>query len=309
MTGGNIGEREKGHFYEGWGRKVRKSKLKYVYLGPTVITLLIIGIIPFIYCLYMSFFRWNLADVRGVSFVGLANYVSVVTSRVFLRSMKVTFYFAGGVLGGELGLGMVLAMLLAQEFPGRGVYRSLFLLPVVATPVVVGLCWVILYNADFGMINYFLSHLGLPQPAWLGDYKWALPSLIVTDWWEWTPFVALILLAGLQALPTEPFEAAKVDGASPYQIFIHVTLPLLRPAILVAVLFRMIDAFRWFDTIYVMTRGGPGEATLSLHLFAYLEGFRYLKFGHSSAIATILLLITLIPSFFLVKKLSQKVEQ
>ena len=167
------------------------------------------------------------------------------------------------------------------------------LLPMVATNVAIGLCWTLFYEPTVGLANYTMRQLGLPAIKWLADQSTVIPSLALVDIWEWTPMIALIVMAGLAALPAEPFEAAVVDGATPWQVFRHVTLPLLAPTILVAVVLRSIDAFKTFDIIYTMTNGGPGYASETMNIYAYTLGFQYFRFGAASSALVALLALVL----------------
>jgi multiple sugar transport system permease protein len=171
----------------------------------------------------------------------------------------------------------------------------------ITTPVVVGLTWRMLYNSDLGMINYLLDAAGLPTPLWLASTRLALPSVVITDTWHAVPFVTLMFVAGLQSLPTEPQEAAKVDGASYWRRFLDITLPQMRPLIFLALIFRATDAIRMFDLIYVMTSGGPANATQTLNMYAYKVGFQFLNIGYGSALAVILMLVCIAISFVLVR--------
>jgi multiple sugar transport system permease protein len=196
---------------------------------------------------------------------------------------------------------MLLALLFVREFFGKRVVRSLFLLPLITTPVVVGLTWRMLYNSDLGMINYFLESLHLPTPVWLASTRWAPISVVITDTWTAVPFVTLMFVAGLQAVPMEPKEAATVDGASKARVFFDIVLPQLRPLIFLALIFRATDAIRMFDLIYVMTSGGPANATQTLNMYAFKVGFQFLDIGYGSALAVVLMAICMVISFLAVR--------
>lgn len=247
--------------------------------------------LPLVGAISISLFDWNLADPDGPRFIGLQNYATMLASDGFWNSVWRTIYQVVGTVVGQLIIGMGIALLLARNFRGAGALRSLYLIPMMMTPVVVGLTWRMLFDAERGMINYLLSLVGVPGPNWLGDATFAMPAVIITDWWLSTPFVTVILLAGILSIPNEVYEAARVDGAGPWMIFRWITLPLLKPMILLALLFRLMDAIKRFDSIYVMTGGGPGNATETLDLHAYFAAFQNLQIGYGAAIAAVILLI------------------
>jgi len=193
----------------------------------------------------------------------------------------------------ETVLGVAIALILNRDMRGKNVIKTLFLLPMVATPVAVGMVWLLMYEPSIGVINYFLKLLGLPQGLWLASPAQALGSLILVDVWQWTPMITLIVLAGLAALPSEPYEAALVDGASTLQSIRLITLPLLQPTILAAMTLRAIDAFKTYDIIYTMTQGGPGYATETLNIYSFVLGFQYFQMGKASALLIIFFALTL----------------
>jgi multiple sugar transport system permease protein len=263
----------------------------WAFLLPAYGAILAIVGIPTIYSLYLSFHQWKLTTFqKGVPFVGLANYQKAVGDPAFWHAMQVTLVFTLVALTIEIGLGLGLAVLLDQDFRGRRMVRIGLLLPMFVTNVVVGLIWRIMLSYDFGVVNYVLSLFGLPKVAWLGDPGLALWSLVIVDVWNTTAFVALILLAGLQGIPEEPRQAARVDGASSWQVFRHVTLPLLRPVLFVAVVWRTIDLFRIFDVVFSLTGGGPYNATETISLYAYRQGFASFNLGFASAVSYLLIL-------------------
>lgn len=276
-----------------------------ILMGPIVVFLLAITVFPTVYALYISSHNYHLADPLGRKFVGLGNFMTLFTDPRFWNAFKNTSIFMGGSLILEIILGFILALLIAKNFRGSSIVKSVFLLPTITTPVVVGLIWIMLYDPQFGIINYVLSFFMEPQ-AWLANERTAIWALVVVDVWEWSPFVALVLLAGLQSLPNEPYEAAEVDGASKWMTFLHLTLPLMKPYILIALIFRFMDLFRWFDTIYVMTKGGPGTATETLNMFGYLTGFEFLNMGYAAAIGIVMLIVIIIVSQTIIKRVMIK---
>jgi multiple sugar transport system permease protein len=258
--------------------------------------------VPLFYLIYNSFTDWDLRRAfLGRSYIGTDNYQSMIHIAEFQKAVATTILMAVGVVVVELCLGMLLALLFSRSFPGRRIARSLFLLPLITTPVVVGLTWRMLYTSDLGMINYVLGLVGLPEPVWLANPRLAPLSIIITDAWTATPFVTLMFVAGLQSIPTDPLEAAKVDGATAVRRFFDIVLPLMRPLVFLALMFRLTDAIRMFDLIYVMTGGGPANATQTLNMYAFKVGFSFLDIGYGSAVAVVLMLFSIAVSFVLVK--------
>lgn len=279
------------------------------YVLPATILLVLITLFPFLYLIYNSLMRWNLQRAYlGQAFIGLENYRFMLADPLFWDAMRVTVVATVSIVVVQLVLGMLLALLFSRQMAGRRVLRSLFLLPLITTPVVVGLTWRMLFNADLGMINYALRSMGLPEPLWLASTTWALPSIVITDTWQVVPFVTLMFVAGLQSLPVEPREAATIDGASAVRIFFDITLPQLKPLIFLAMLFRVTDALRLFDLIYVMTSGGPANATQTLNLYAFKVGFTFLDIGYGSALAVALMAICVGLSLIIIRYSGLEVE-
>jgi multiple sugar transport system permease protein len=268
-----------------------------VFLAPAVVLLLALTVYPLLYVVRISLYRLTPA---GETFVGLENFLRLLRDPFFFQSLGQTFLFMIGALTLEFLLGLSLALLLDSEIRARGLWRTLFLLPMILPPVVVGVIWRLIYNPSFGVLNGALQLLGVDTArlTWLADPSVALAAIVVVDVWEWTPFVFLILLAGLQAIPEEPYEAARIDGSSAWQTFRHVTLPLLAPAILVALLLRTMDLLRIFDQVFILTQGGPGFATETISLYIYKTAFRFFDFGYAAAMSLVLLVATLVVSRF-----------
>jgi multiple sugar transport system permease protein len=205
-------------------------------------------------------------------------------------------------------LGVVPALLLNRKLPGQGVFRALLILPMMATPVAVGYTWRMLYHVTNGPINHIFGILHLSRMPWLSSGDTALLSIIITDVWQWTPFVFVILLAALQSLPQEPFEAAAVDGASPAQIFFHLTLPMIWPILAIIILLRAVEGIKIFDIIFVMTRGGPGISTESSTMYAKMIGLSQFRLGYGAAISYVLLILSIITFIFLTRFLYREEE-
>ena len=277
------------------------------YIAPAFIVLAIVLLYPLGYALWLSVHQWMLRTFKqGVPFIGLENYLDLFSNTDFLNSIKITFTFVIIAVGIEFILGMGLALLLHQEIKGRGLFRALILLPMMCTNVVIGLMWRLLLNYQFGLVNYYIGKLGIEPVEWLSSPKVAMASVVMVDVWNTTSFVALMLLAGLQSLPDEPFEAARIDGASWVQSFYYLTLPLLKPIILVALLWRFIDTFRIFDVIYLLTSGGPARVTETVSIYVYRYGFQSFNLGYAAAAAFIMLLIMLVIAGFLARSIRQQ---
>lgn len=264
-------------------------------IAPCVIVLVMLGMYPFVYSIWLSLHSLDLGSaLDSAKFIGLSNYVDMFTNRAFWNSLGVTGMYVGGAVSVELILGFAIAILLNKKLWGGWFVRSAIIVPMVTTPVVVGLTWRTLFNTQYGIINYYLSQLHLPVFNWIADPSMALLSVMLVDIWQWTPFVSLILLAGLQTISVEVIEASQMDGASPLRQFWHITIPLMRWAILVALVFRAMDAFKVFDNIFTLTMGGPGSATETLSMHSYISGFRNFHIGYAAAVSLFLLIIVIL---------------
>jgi len=287
--------------------RISRSLLKYTpyfFMLPAVIHLLAVGIFPFLYAIWISLHKYELIVKGGfVSFSGFENYINVLLDPSFQTSFWLTVLFVAFAVGSEFILGLGLALLLNKDFRGVNFLRAILVMPLTMTPVSVGLMGKLLFESrDFGIVNYFLGLFGVPPRIWLQDPIWSLPVMAIVDIWQWTPFMALVFLAGLHVLPTEPFESAKIDGASRWQSLRHITLPMLKSLCLMAFLIRMMDATKTFDILYVATGGGPGNRTEVFSLHVYLTAFKWMHVGYATAMAVILLLIITITSLVLTKK-------
>lgn len=288
-----------------WNRFYRRNEYLF-YITPAFLTLFIILIYPLGYSFWLSFHKWTLQTFKqGIPLVGFQNYIDLFSNPEFLTSLRITFTFLISAIFFEFVLGMGLALLLNHDLKGKNVMRSLILLPMMCTNVVIGLTFRLLFNYQFGLVNYYLTQLGFPPVQWLSDPTMAMRAVIIADVWNTTSFVALLLLAGLQALPEEPYEAAHIDGASAIQRFRYLTLPLLRPTILVVLIWRFIDTFRIFDVIYLLTGGGPARATETVSIYVYRNGFQLFNLGLASASSYIMILIMLIMAAILARLLGK----
>lgn len=283
----------------GWLRhKLREEGAYLAMLSPLLVFVTAIAIYPLLFSFRISLFKYRLTDPNQVqTFIGLDNYLRAFQDPIVLTSLQVTLLYVAGTVLLELALGLGLALLFAAEGRLMRGARSLLLLPMALPPLVVGLVWKSLYNADFGVIPYYLKQLGVDVGRGpLAELGWALPAVILIDVWQWTPLLMIIFLAGLKSLPVEPYEAAYADGATRWQRFIHITLPLLKPTLLVALLLRTMQSFKVFDVIYATTSGGPGSATTVLNFHIYTVGMTFFDMGYAAALANVLLVIIAILS-------------
>ncbi len=226
---------------------------------------------------------------------------------MFWRVIWNTFVFTVSAVTLEFVIGLGLAHLFYRQLRGESVLRSTLVLPMMIPPILIGLIWLFMYKKDFGIINNMLKLLSIDPITWLSKPSTAMPAIIIADVWQWTPFMFLLLLAGLKSLPVELFESARIDGASSWQIFRYVTVPLLEPIIAIAIIIRFMDAFREFDKIFQLTGGGPGVATETISLFIYRNGFRYFKMGYASALSYLTLIIIVGFSMIYIKALRRSV--
>jgi multiple sugar transport system permease protein len=268
---------------------------------PAVLALLVVLAGPLAYALWVSLTSWYLGSPAPPRFVGLANYAALLADPRVWHAAWVTFYFTGLALGLELLLGLGIALYLNREFVGSSLVRTVLLLPLGVTPVAIALVWAMMFNPTLGMLNYVLSLVGLPPLLWASDPLTALPSLVLVDVWQWTPMVVLLLLAGLQTIPTEILEAAALDGARGLRLVGRIQLPLIRPHLAMAAVFRVILLLKTFDLIYVITQGGPADATETLNLYTYQVGMVYFQMGYGSALAVVLLLVIMALSLVLLQ--------
>jgi multiple sugar transport system permease protein len=275
-----------------WVRQPRSEKgAATLLLLPSLAFLVAMTVIPTVYSLWLSMRQYNLSRPDLAHWVGLRNYQQQLQDDLFWKALNVSLTFTVSVLVLEFVLGFLIATLLDRKMRGMGFVRTLFVIPVFASPVAMGLTWRYMYQPGYGLINFVLEAVGLPRVNWLASVDWAMPAVVIVDVWQWTPFVALILLAGMQSISTEIAEAAELDGLTKWQYMMRMVIPLIRPVVVVIGLIRLIDALKTFDLIYIITRGGPGTATYSLPLHAYSIGFASFLMGKSAAIAWIIVIV------------------
>jgi len=255
------------------------------FIIPALVVVGAVIIFPWLFTVWMSAFDWKIGSVAH--FVGFDNYVNLATNQRFIESIGHTFYFTVLAVVVPLVLGTIAALIFHREFRWRGVLRAVFTMPMMATPVAIALVWTMMFHPQQGVLNYLLSLVGLPPSLWVYSPTLVIPSLVLVEIWHWTPLVMLIVLGGLAALPTEPYESARLDGATEWQLFRFITLPLIAPFLIVAAVIRTIDAIKAFDTIYVISQGGPGTASETINLYLYLQAFAFYNVGNASAVVVV----------------------
>jgi multiple sugar transport system permease protein len=281
----------------GGGVGVRVSRFvhrhaRYVFPAPAFIVVGLIVVYPVFYTGWMSLQEWFASSLTPPTFIGTANYQKIlVADPRFREAFFRTLYFTLIAVTVETVLGVAMALLFNREFWGRGLVRTLSILPMMATPTAISLVFVMMYHPTLGVLNYLLTVVGLPAWTWTYSSRTALYAIALVDVWQWTPLIMLIALAGLAALPKEPYESALIDGASQWQCFWHITVPLLRPTLVVAILFRAIDALKTFDIIFVMTQGGPSNASETINILLFNQAFSYFNMGYASSMAVALFAI------------------
>jgi multiple sugar transport system permease protein len=271
-------------------RRTVDSSAKYIFLLPAIVYLLILGIFPLLFSLRLVFGAWN-AGQKNITWVGLDNIQRLLVDARFWDSFWKTLQYVALAAGLELLLGFIVALALQNVTRGKNWMRVAFALPMLLPPIAVSFTWKMLFDFNRGPMNYFLESLGFDRVAWLAGQQSALFSLVIVDLWQWTPFIVLAALAALESLPVELYEAATVDGASRWNLLWQITLPLVRPYLVAIVLLRAIDAFKVFDTIYVLTGGGPGTATEMLTFYAYVAGFRPFNMGFTATVSWAIVII------------------
>tara|TARA_Y100000996_G_scaffold396465_1_gene362583 strand:- start:804 stop:1682 length:879 start_codon:yes stop_codon:yes gene_type:complete len=266
----------------------------YILAAPSVLIILLIILFPITFALISSFFDYTLINKSFNNFIGLENYNNSIKNEQLFNSISVTFMFVVLVVAFEFLLGFFIALLLNSIEKFKSVYYFILLLPLLINPIVVGLIWRMFLHPQLGILNYLLSLVAIDPINWLGDPKMAFVTIIFVDIWHQVSFMIILLLAGLSAIPKEPYEAARSDGANMFDCFYHITLPYMRPVIIITILIRLIFAIKTYDLIYIMTKGGPGDATDLISYYIYRSAFISLNLGEAAAMSTILLFIIVI---------------
>ncbi|CAN5258557.1 sugar ABC transporter permease [soil metagenome] len=268
----------------------RQRIIVWLFLGPCLLYLLAFAIYPLIYSLRLSFTDLSAADASG-NWIGLRNYHDLLLDPLFWNAAANSAIMVTVSVAIQVVLGVALAMFFSLDLRGSWIVRGILVLPMLITPIVVGVMWRALLNPDWGLVNWLIKTLGMTPPNWLGSIEMAMKTLILVEVWQWTPFVFVIVFARLQALPQDVFEAAQLDGASRFSTFRRITLPMLMPAIIFAAVFRAVDSFRSFDLIYGLSYGGPARTTTTLSFFSFQNGFAFQNYGYAAAVAYMMLII------------------
>jgi multiple sugar transport system permease protein len=276
-----------------------------LFVAPALALLLFLSVFPLLWALVLSFTDYSATRDVPARWVGLTNYIDLLTSATVHQRALTTFIYVVAAVGLQTVLGFTIAYLISRRMRGRGALTTLFLVPMMLSPVVVGLFWRFMLDTQFGVVNSLLGSIGLDQVEWLTKRRTALLSLIVVDTWQWTPFIMLIALAGLTAVPAYLYEAASIDRASEWFRFRHITLPLVWPLLLIAVLFRAIEAFRLFDLVYILTSGGPGSSTETLSFHVYKVAFLGFDTGVASAYGILMVIVVIILAQFYLRYLER----
>ncbi len=272
-------------------RRRNYARHYWPFILPAGLVVFAVILFPWVFTLFMSVHDWHIGGTR--TFAGLANYTRMLTDERFQQAMWRTLYFTSLSVLLPLVFGVAAAVCFHRNFRGRGLARTLFIMPMMATPVAIALVWTMMFHPQLGVLNYLLSTIGLPPSSWVYASSTVIPTLVMVETWQWTPLVMLIVLGGLASLPTDPYEAAVLDGANLWQVFWHITLPLVWPFIMVAAVIRGIDALKAFDTIFVISNGGPGTASETLNILLYLQAFSFYDIGYASAIVAVFFVLIL----------------
>ena len=259
--------------------------LSWLFVMPVIIILLIAAFIPLGWGLYLSFFRYKLNMPSATAFIGFKNYLDIFSDELTIRSLRNNVLFAVLSVSAELLIGVTIAMMLSDDNRFTRGLISVLMVPMIIAPVAAGTLWRMMLDRTYGVVNYLLSFVGIHPISWIGDPHIALYTIVLVDCWQFIPFVALLVLSSIKAMPTSFLDAARVDGASPWKVFWRIILPITAPVIIIVAMLRFIDAFKVFDTIFVMTQGGPGNATEMLPTYIYRQGIKFLNIGYSSATA------------------------
>lgn len=280
------------------------NKKFFIITGLTPLYFILIGLtlFPFFMNIYMSFVDYYLVSETKGQFVFFQNYSKLLLDKSFWKILGNTFYFSIGAVSIELGLGIAISLALNSLKNKARFIRTIIILPMAAAPIAVAYGWTLIMEPSIGIFNYFLSFIGVSKQLWFSSPYMVIPTFMIIDAWQWTPFIIIILTGSMLALPKEPFEAAMVDGASPFQMAKFITLPLLKPTIIFAVVLRFIDAFKIFDTIYAITKGGPGNHSETLSIKTFNLGFHRLRMGEAASLSIIILIILFLIFQFLIKR-------
>lgn len=278
-------------------RPTRLAPNYWPFVVPALVVILAVIVFPWVFTLWMSAHRWTLGQEQ--SFIGFENYIRLASDIRFWESLWHTLIYTVLSVVAPLILGTLAALVFDAQFPLRGFLRGVFVMPMMATPVAIALVWTMMFHPQLGVLNYLLSFIHIGPLEWIYNQSTVIPSLVLVETWQWTPLVMLIVLGGLAAVPREPYESAEIDGANAWQKFRYLTMPMIAPFLMIAVIIRSIDAVKSFDIIYAMTQGGPGTASETINIYLYNTAFAYYDIGYGSAMAVVFFIIIVALSFVL----------
>lgn len=278
-------------------RPARLAPNYWPFVIPALVVISAVIVFPWVFTLWMSVHRWTLGQEQ--SFIGFDNYIRLASDMRFWESLWHTLIYTVLSVVAPLFLGTLAALVFDAQFPLRGFLRGVFVMPMMATPVAIALVWTMMFHPQLGVLNYLLSLIGIGPLEWIYNQSAVIPSLVLVETWQWTPLVMLIVLGGLAAVPREPYESAEIDGANAWQKFRYLTMPMIAPFLMIAVIIRSIDAVKSFDIIYAMTQGGPGTASETINIYLYNTAFSYYDIGYGSAMAVVFFIIIVALSFVL----------
>ena len=264
----------------------------WLFAMPAAVVVVAVILFPWLFTLVMSVNDWKVSG--NVYFVGLGNYQHLFRDPRFLWAVGRSLYFTTAAVVAPMLIGVWAAVCFASNFKFRGAARTIFIMPMMATPVAIALVWTMMFHPQLGVLNYLLSLVGLPPSSWVYSSATVIPTLVMVETWQWTPLVMLIVLGGISSLPIDPYEAAVIDGANGWQMFRYITLPLVWPFIVVAAAMRIIDALKAFDTIFVITNGGPGTSSETINMLLYQTAFGYYDLGYASAMVVVFFVLILL---------------
>jgi multiple sugar transport system permease protein len=262
------------------------------FVVPALVVVLAVIVFPWLFTIWMSFNEWKVGS--PTTFVGFSNYLRLPADPRFVEAVGHTLLYTVLSVLLPVLFGTFAAVVFHIKFPLRGLLRAIFIMPMMATPVAIALIWTMMFHPQLGVLNYLLSLVGIPPQLWVFHPATVIPSLVLVETWQWTPLVMLIVLGGIAALPTEPYESAQLDGAGIWQMFRYITLPLIMPFIFIAAMIRTIDAVKSFDIIFAITQGGPGSASETINVYLYSVAFVYYDLGYGSAIAVIFFVLIVV---------------
>ncbi|NSY43943.1 sugar ABC transporter permease [Agrobacterium tumefaciens] len=278
-------------------RLARLAPNYWPFVIPALVVISAVIVFPWVFTLWMSVHRWTLGQEQ--SFIGFDNYIRLASDVRFWESLWHTLIYTVLSVVAPLFLGTLAALVFDAQFPLRGFLRGVFVMPMMATPVAIALVWTMMFHPQLGVLNYLLSFIHIGPLEWIYNQSTVIPSLVLVETWQWTPLVMLIVLGGLAAVPREPYESAEIDGANAWQKFRYLTMPMIAPFLMIAVIIRSIDAVKSFDIIYAMTQGGPGTASETINIYLYNTAFSYYDIGYGSAMAVVFFIIIVALSFVL----------